>query len=740
MKQHLVGGFRNVTKCPTCPEHVREEVKLFMIKKAQAKIESQMMPRVSQFDHDDDDEEEQDCEIMNSKSSQQLRKKPKVKGPMDFFVTTPSENVLKGRKDRKDIFGACEKQLRDKTCKAIAKWFFDAGIPFYAATYDSFKGMLDAVAQYGMGFKPPSMHELRVPLLKSEVEEIDKLKEEHKKEWATKGCSIMSDGWRDSIASKDIVNFLVNSPKGSFFIKSMDVSNVVKDADLLLHMLDDMVEEVGEQNVIQVVTDNASNYVKAGRLLEAKRQHLYWTPCAAHCLDLMLEDIGKIPKVKNALKKCIFMNGYIYNHISLVNLMRKFTNQRNLHRPAVTRFATSFITLAQFHKQKSNLRKMVTSQEWNTSKWSKDVGGKKIATYFLQDTFWRNVLYALKLTGPLVKVLRIVDGEKKPPMGYIYEAMDRAKETISKIFGMKEEEYKEAFEFIDKRWNCQLHRPLHAAGYYLNPEIHYDNVKNVECEELMLGLYDCIGRIVPDVETQEKILLELDSFKNATGLFGHYTAIRQRKSKSPADWWSSYGSSTPDLKNFAIKVLSLTCSATGCERNWGVFQQLHSKKRNRLAQSRLNDMVYVKANRALERRYKRKDTIDPVLLREIDENNEWLLGRMEENSSDDEGDLVFEGDDLTWASVSRAAGANDPIYGTRGATRVARESMPSSSRVDKGKGPATTSTSKFSRRVEIVDDDEEDEEEDIGEDGDYLDDEDEYDAIDDDEDYDDDEL
>ena len=165
--------------------------------------------------------------------------------------------------------------------------------------------------------------------------------------------------------------------------------------------------------------------------MEAKRQHLYWTPCAAHCLDLMLEDIGKIPKVKNALKKCIFMNGYIYNHISLVNLMRKFTNQRNLHRPAVTRFATSFITLAQFHKQKSNLRKMVTSQEWNTSKWSKDVGGRKIATYFLQDTFWRNVLYALKLTGPLVKVLRIVDGEKKPPMGYIYEAMDRAKEKVS---------------------------------------------------------------------------------------------------------------------------------------------------------------------------------------------------------------------------------------------------------------------------------------------------------------------
>ena len=57
----------------------------------------------------------------------------------------------------------------------------------------------------------------------------------------------------------------MNSPKGSVFIRSMDVSNVVKDANLLFKILDDLVEEVGEENVVQVVIDNASNYVKAGK-------------------------------------------------------------------------------------------------------------------------------------------------------------------------------------------------------------------------------------------------------------------------------------------------------------------------------------------------------------------------------------------------------------------------------------------------------------------------------------------
>ncbi|CAN1121524.1 hypothetical protein LINPERPRIM_LOCUS2227 [Linum perenne] len=58
-------------------------------------------------------------------------------------------------------------------------------------------------------------------------------------------------------------------------------------------MLDDVVEKAGEENVIQIVTDNASAYKAAEAKLMEKRTHLFWTPCAAHCLDLMLEDLEK---------------------------------------------------------------------------------------------------------------------------------------------------------------------------------------------------------------------------------------------------------------------------------------------------------------------------------------------------------------------------------------------------------------------------------------------------------------
>ncbi|KAK2660196.1 hypothetical protein Ddye_006729 [Dipteronia dyeriana] len=138
--------------------------------------------------------------------------------------------------------------------------------------------------------------------------------------------------------------------------------------------------------------------------------------------------------------------------------------------------------------------------------------------------------------------------------------------------------------------------------------------------------------------------------------------VRMRGKKSPAEWWDSYGTSTPALQKFAIKILSLTCSSSRCKRNWSVFESLHTKRRNRLDQSRLNDLVFVKYNRALKRQYDARDTIDPIYLNEIDESNEWLTGRLDDEKDGDD-ELVFtEEDNLTWNAVATVAGVREPSY------------------------------------------------------------------------------
>ncbi|XP_075488891.1 uncharacterized protein LOC142527816 [Primulina tabacum] len=115
-----------------------------------------------------------------------------------------------------------------------------------------------------------------------------------------------------------------------------------------------------------------------------------------------------------------------------------------------------------------------------------------------------------------------------------------------------------------------------------------------------------------------------------------------------------------------MKILYLTCSSSGCERNWSVFEHIHSKKRNRLSQQRLNDLVYIKYNRTLRRRYAMRDKIDPISLSEIDDSNEWLLGKLDDSDNEnDDNDLVFEDDDLRWSDVAQAVGVGESAYDFR---------------------------------------------------------------------------
>ncbi|XP_019226720.1 PREDICTED: uncharacterized protein LOC109208135 [Nicotiana attenuata] len=682
-KQHLVGNFRNTTKCTKCPHEVREELKAYMEeKKVRKDIYAREYPEHDEFDHQDVGEEDEIQEII-----------PKRKGGGGSLPGGLNKKLAKGKgKGPMDVYLQSQGQLRQ------------TGIPFNVARLKSFKEAIDAIGRYGPNLKPPSYHELRIPLLNKEVELTNELLNRHREEWVKHGCSIMADGWTDR-KQRTLINFLVNSPCGTVFMESIDASSFVKTGEKLCELLDRYVERVGEQNVVQVVSDNGSNFILAGQLLQTKRKHIYWTPCAAHCIDLILEDIGKLPTITRTLKRAIAVVGFIYGHTGVINMMRDFTKKKALVKCGITRFATSFLTLQRLYNQKTNLRTMITSEHWVNSKWSKKPQGKVTTHTILMPAFWNQVVYILKIMGPLFKVLRLVDNEKKPAMGYTYEAMDRAKEAIAKLFEWKSVKCKDIFEIIDQRWECQLHQPLHAAGHFLNPEYFYQDPAVENYREVTNGLYACIQKLVPSIEVQDKIVSELPLYTRAEGQFGLPMAKRSRATRSPAEWWNLYGNSAPHLQKLAIRILSLTASLAGCERNWSVFEHIHSKKRNRLEHKRLNDLVYVKYNRALKTRFDLRNIIDPISLDHIDHSNEWLVGEMGVNF-EAENELVFGGDDdLTWGDVARASGSED----AQTYSYSMRQRRPS-------KTLATGSSSSQVRRINIDIDDvesKESEEEDI---------------------------
>ena len=117
------------------------------------------------------------------------------------------------------------------------------------------------------------------------------------------------------------------------FIKSIDASAYVKDAALLCELMEGFIQDIGVHNVVQIITDNATNYVETGKMLMERHSTLFWTLCVAHCIDLMLEDMGKIPFIKEVIDQARSIPKFIYNHAFVLSLMRRHTKNKELRRP-----------------------------------------------------------------------------------------------------------------------------------------------------------------------------------------------------------------------------------------------------------------------------------------------------------------------------------------------------------------------------------------------------------------------
>lgn len=222
-----------------------------------------------------------------------------------------------------------------------------------------------------------------------------------------------------------------------------------------------------------MITENTPTYRAAGKMLEEKRRNLFWTPCAVYCIDRILEDFLKIKWVGECMDNGKKLTKFIYNRAWLLNLMKnEFTGGKEILSPAVTRFATSFVSLQSLFDHRNNLKRMFQSNTWLSSRFSKLDEGKEVENIVLNSTFWKKVLYVRKSVDPILEVLLQMDSDGSLSMASIYNDMYRAKIKIKIIHGNDVRKYGPFWSAIDNHWNL-FHHPLYMAAYFLNPSYRY---------------------------------------------------------------------------------------------------------------------------------------------------------------------------------------------------------------------------------------------------------------------------
>ena len=139
------------------------------------------------------------------------------------------------------------------------------------------------------------------------------------------------------------------------------------------------------------------------------------------------------------------------------------------------------------------------------------------------------------MVEPLIHVLRIVDGDCSP-MPKLYEAMDVAKEAIASFFDRHDSRYKEIWDMIDERWDGNLHRPLHAAAHHLNPRFVYakEDEPYVPDNEVKIGFYDTMERLVPNLDAQEVLITQLRKFVRGEGIMFSKPLARRQSQRMTA--------------------------------------------------------------------------------------------------------------------------------------------------------------------------------------------------------------
>lgn len=508
---------------------------------------------------------------------------------------------------------------REEVDQKIASMLYQNGVPFNVVRSPSWADMVHAINTAPKGYKSPNYEKVRTSLLDKEQSKVHQALTPLMQDWSTHGVSIISDGW-SNVRNESLVNVMAVSGGRAIFINAYEVSAVEKNAANIANLLFKAIDYVGPSNVVQVVTDNASNCKAAGGLIQRKHPHVFWSGCLAHTLNLLMKDIAKSKDASLSFVAETYTKGkdvvrYIKNHSSSQALFKSFS-QLQLLKAKKTRFGHHYIVVQRLVNVRAALVSMALSSQWENLRRSSSDPDKHDAVQetVMNDDFWRKAKRVLRITKPIYRMLRFCDSDKAV-IGEVYEQMDTMLGQIKDILSTDQVVYNLIHKLVVERWD-KMNIPLHCLAYVLVPK-YYTNAwllkpapggekrrKPHSDFEVQKGYLEAIEKIIRDPIEAGVIRQQISDFVSNKGVFAQPQAVHDRGTLSALSWWHLYGGVALALLSLALKVLSQGVNSSCAKRCWSTYSFIHNVKRNRLNNDRAEKLVFVHYNQRLLSRYR----------------------------------------------------------------------------------------------------------------------------------------
>ncbi|KVI04672.1 protein of unknown function DUF659 [Cynara cardunculus var. scolymus] len=326
------------------------------------------------------------------------RKQPEPRSPVSNSITTNRSLVtLETVSPIAKIFpnitqtGPSHVSDQENAERSIALFFFENKLDFSIARSSSYQLMIDSVAKCGNGFKGPSFEALKTNWLEMIKSEVSLQSKEIEKEWTTTGCTIIVETWTDN-KSRALINFLISSPSSTFFHKSVDASSYFKNTKFLADLFDSVIQDFGPENIVQIILDNTLNCTSIVNHILQTYGTIFVSPCALQCLNAILKEFSKIDWVNRCILQAQVISKFIYNHSSLLDMMKKFTVSEEIIKTGITKYVSHFLSLQSILKQRSRLKHMFNSPEFTNNPAYANKPQSMTCIGILDDNeFWRAV-------------------------------------------------------------------------------------------------------------------------------------------------------------------------------------------------------------------------------------------------------------------------------------------------------------------------------------------------------------
>lgn len=440
-------------------------------------------------------------------------------------------------------------------------------------------------------YKPPNLHSLRKPLLEAEYSRVMELAKE--KVQHAQCLTVISDGWTN-IRGDGIVNFILATPSPVFH-KAIEPGENRETGEFIGEELLKVIYDVGNANVLLIVTDNAKNMQSAWNIVRAEFPHIFTIGCIAHGLSLLAKDIMKVPRLSKLRNEAKTIVKTIKNKRVVLAIFRKKQQEKygnklvTLKMPNPTRFAGDEILFNALKNNKSALQETMISEEVRID--------ETVRGLILDDGFWHDITLAEELLKPIARGIKVLEGDA-PNLSLVPRVlMDIKLQTIncldkystvvnSSTRNTMLKQLSKRFEFCCK--------PVHKAAYYVDPRFRGEGLSDedcLDCLEVIKQISDHLSLPTSEVIANAALFKAKKGFYERTILW----EVANHPECDPVAWWQGL-CEKQQMQPVASRLLSLIPSSSASERNFSTFQLIHSKKRNRLLGSRVEKLVAIRSN------------------------------------------------------------------------------------------------------------------------------------------------